>query len=112
MGTFINSEVQLCGISSGTALFVNVKKKYLKKINRLTPLNMGNGLSQSYLSNQKKEAISIQRVNYGIRLRSNADTVLVFHKMGRDARKPVFGASEKARLKPVSSAAPTEKKVE
>ena len=32
--------------------------------------------------------------------------------MGRDVRKPVFGVSEKARLKPVSSATETSWKIE
>ena len=31
----------------------------------------------------------------------------VLSKMGRDARKPVFGVSDKARFKPVSSATET-----
>ena len=32
--------------------------------------------------------------------------------MGRDGRKPVFGVANKARLKPVSSAAETSHKIE
>ena len=36
-----------------------------------------------------------------------ADTDLVIYHMGCDARKPVFGVSDKARLKPVSLATET-----
>ena len=48
-------------------MFVKVKKIFrqkntIKKCN-LTPLDMYNGLSQVYVSNQKEEPISIKRVN-------------------------------------------------
>ena len=59
----------LCCISSGSTLFVKVKKSFRQKNTiffgnyNLTPLDMYNGLSKFIVSNQKEESISIQRVN-------------------------------------------------